>query len=81
MEELTRDSYNNQNNNDFKIVINERTYDSKNEKIFWMEATTPESNKYEAKELKQKDIDALEREKIDEPEKKYILTTLENIMS
>ena len=31
-EELIRDIYNSQDNNDFKIVINERTYDFKNAK-------------------------------------------------
>ena len=31
-EELIRDIYNSQDNNDFKIVINERTYDLKNAK-------------------------------------------------
>ena len=35
-EELTRDICNNQDNNDFKIVINERTYGLKNvKKIEW----------------------------------------------
>ena len=35
-EELTRDICNNQDNNDFKIVINERTYGLKNvKKIGW----------------------------------------------
>ena len=33
-EELTRDIYNNQDNNDFKIITNKRTYDSKNAKSF-----------------------------------------------
>ena len=33
-EELTRNIYNNQDNNDFKIIINKRTYDLKNAKIF-----------------------------------------------
>ena len=36
-EELTRDIYNNQDNNDFKIIINKRTYDLKNAKTFWTE--------------------------------------------
>ena len=31
-EELTGDIYNNQDNNDFKIIINNRTYDLKNAK-------------------------------------------------
>ena len=29
-EELTRDIYNNQDNNDFETIINKRTYDLKN---------------------------------------------------
>ena len=33
-EELTGDIYNNQDNNDFKIIINNRTYDLKNAKKF-----------------------------------------------
>ena len=33
-EELTGDIYNNQDNNDFKIIINKRTYDLKNAKKF-----------------------------------------------
>ena len=39
LEELTRDIYNNEDNNDFKTVINERTYDLKNANKFWMEVT------------------------------------------
>ena len=38
-EELTRDIYNNQDNNDFKIIKNKRTYDLKNSKKFWTEVT------------------------------------------
>ena len=33
-EELTIDIYNNQDNNDFKIIINKRTYDLKNAEKF-----------------------------------------------
>ena len=33
-EELARDIYNNQDNNDFQITINRRTYDLKNQKKF-----------------------------------------------
>ena len=33
-EELTRENYSNQDNNDFKIIINRRTYDWKNVKKF-----------------------------------------------
>ena len=36
-EELTTDIYNNTDNNDFKIVINKKSYDLKNTKKFWME--------------------------------------------
>ena len=36
LEELTRDFYNNQDNNDFKTIINRRTYHLKNaKKIGW----------------------------------------------
>ena len=31
-EELTRNIYNNQDNNDFKIIINKKTYNSKSAK-------------------------------------------------
>ena len=39
-EELTGNIYNNQDNNDFKIIISKRTYDLKNVKRFWTEVTT-----------------------------------------
>ena len=65
--ESTRDIYNNQDNNDFEIIINKRTYDLKNAKKFWTEVTTRKTTKNEAKklynELIQKDIDTLEIEK------------------
>ena len=74
-EELTEDIYNNQDNNDFKIIINRRTYDLKTAKKFWMEVTTSRTTKSEAKELYnepiQKDIDTLEGKKV---------MTLENII-
>ena len=38
-EELTSDIYDNQNNKDFKITINKKTYDLKNAKIFWTKVT------------------------------------------
>ena len=61
---LTRDIYDNQDNKDFKNMINKRTYDLKNAKEFWMEVTTRKISKSEAKklckELIRKDIDALE---------------------
>ena len=47
-EELTRDIYNNQDNNDFKIIINKRTYDLKNAKKIWTEVTTRKTTKSEA---------------------------------
>ena len=34
LEELTREIYNNQDKNDFKIIINRRPYDLKNAKKF-----------------------------------------------
>ena len=34
-EELTSGIYDNQNNKDFKITINKKTYDLKNAKTFW----------------------------------------------
>ena len=36
-EELTGDIYNNQDNNDFKIKINKKTYDLENTKKIWTE--------------------------------------------
>ena len=84
-EELTRDIYNNQDNNDFKIIINKRTYDLKNAKKFWTEVTTRKTTKSEAKklynELIQKDIDTLEREKSNRFEKYNILNILNNVGS
>ena len=80
--ESTRDIYNNQDNNDFEIIINKRTYDLKNVKKFWTEVTTYKTAKGEAKklynELIQKDIDTLEIEKGDGFEKYNILNILEN---
>ena len=38
-EELTSDINNNQNNKDFKITINKKTYDLKNAKNFWTKIT------------------------------------------
>ena len=39
-EELTRDIYNNQDNKNFKITINKRTYDLNNAEKLWTEITT-----------------------------------------
>ena len=85
---MTRDIYNNQDNNNFKIIINKRTYDLKNAKKFGMEVTTRKISKSEVKklyrELIQKDIDALERETIDEKSVEIddnILNILKNVGS
>ena len=51
LEELTRDIYNNQDNDNFKINTNKRTYDLKNAKKFWMGVTTSKINKSEVKKL------------------------------
>ena len=67
LEELTREIYNNQDKNDFKIIINRRPYDLKNAKKIWREVTIHKSTKSDAKklynELIQKDNDTLEKEK------------------
>ena len=67
-DELTSNIYKNQNNKEFKITINKRKYDLKNAKKFWAKVTTNKTSRNEAKklckELIQKDIDALEREKV-----------------
>ena len=48
-EELARDIYNNQDNDDFKIIINKENYNLKNAKKIWMEVTSSKINKSEAK--------------------------------
>ena len=82
-EALTRDIDSNQDNNDFEIIINERTHDLKNVKKSWMEVTTRKTTKSEAKilynKLIQKETDALEREKSDEIEKYNIFDILCNV--
>ena len=82
-EVLTKDIYNNQDDNDFKIIINKRIYDMKNAKKFWTEVTTRTTTKSEAKksynELIQKNIDRLEREKSNGFEKYNILNVLNNV--
>ena len=84
-EELAGSIYNNQDNNDFKIIISKRTYDLKNAKKFWMEVTTYKTTKSEAKELYnkliQKDSDALEREKSNYIRKHNILNILNDVGS
>ena len=65
IQELARHIYKNEDNNDFKIVINKKTDNLKNAKNFWMEVTPCKTTKSEAKKLHnkltRKDIDALER--------------------
>ena len=82
-DELTSDIYNNQNNKDFKITINKKTYDLKNAKDFWTKVTTSKISRNEAKklynELIETDIDALEREKSNNIKKNNISKILENI--
>ena len=48
-EELTSDIYDNQNNNDFKITINKKTYDLKNAKKVWTKITKNEISRNDAK--------------------------------
>ena len=66
-EKVTRNIYNNQDDNNFKIIINRRTYDLKNAKKNLTEVTTRKTTKSEMKKLYnkliQKDIDTLKREK------------------
>ena len=82
-DELKSDIYDNQNNKDFKITINKKTYDLKNAKKNWTKVTTSKTSKNEIeqlyKELIQKDIDALEREKSNSIKKNNMLEILENI--
>ena len=82
-DKLKSNNYDNQNNKDFKITINNKTYDLKNAKIVWTKVTTSKISRNEAKklhnELIQKDIDALKREKTNNIKKHNILEILENI--
>ena len=82
-EELTGDIYNNQNNKDFKIIINKKTYDLKNTKNVWAKITKSEISKNEAKklykELIQKDFDAPKRKKSKSTKKDNILKLFEDI--
>ena len=77
--------YNNQDDNNFKIIINKRAYNLKNAKKIWMEVTTHKTTKCETKELYneliQKDIDALEREISNGIRKHNILNILNNVGS
>ena len=83
-DELTSDIYDNQNNKDFKITINKKTYDLKNAKKNWTKVTTSKTSKNEIeqlyKELIQKDIDALEREKSNSIKKDNTLNCLKNTL-
>ena len=82
-EELTSDIYDNQNNKDFKITINKKTYHLKNTKKFWRKVTTSKISRNEAKKLYkkliQKDPDALEKGKSNSIKKHNILKILDNI--
>ena len=82
-DELTSDIYDNQNNKDFIITINKKTYDLKNAKKIWAKVTTNKISKNEAeklyKELIQKDTDPLEREKSNSIKKDNVLKILDNI--
>ena len=48
-DELKSNIYNNQNNKDFKITINKKTYDLKNTKKVWTKITKNEISRNEAK--------------------------------
>ena len=67
-EELTGDIYNNQDNNDFKIIISRKTYDLKNARKIWTEVTIRKTTKSKAKKLYnrliQQDIDTLENQNV-----------------
>ena len=82
-DELTSNIYDNQNNKDFKITTNKKTYDLKNAKKFWTKITKSKISKNEAnklyKELIQKDFDARKREKSNSTKKNNILKIFENI--
>ena len=90
LEEFPRDIYNTQDNNVFKIIINRRTYDLKNAKLLdgiTTHKTTKSVVKKLYNELIQREIEALEREKIDAKRekiggiRKYILNILKNVGS
>ena len=82
-EELTREIYNNQDNKDFRITITKKTYDLKNAKNLWTKVTTIKISRNEAKklykELIQKNIDEIERERSHSIKKLNILKILKNI--
>ena len=82
-DELTGDIYDNQNNKDFKITINKKTYHLKNTKKFWRQVTRRKISRNEAKKLYKKlirkDPDALEKGKSNSIKKHNILKILDNI--
>ena len=82
-DELTSNIFDNQNNKYFKITINKKTYDLKEVKEVWSKITKSKISRNEAKklykELIQKNIDALDREKSNSIKKNNILKILENI--
>ena len=84
-EELAGAIYNNEDNNDFKIIRNNKTYNLKNAKELWMGVTTRKITKSVVnelyKELIQKDIDALETKKSVDIRKHNILSILNNVGS
>ena len=53
-DELKSNIYNNQNNKDFKITINKKTYDLKNAKKIWTKITKSKVSKNDAEKLYKK---------------------------
>ena len=84
-DELTKNVYNNQDNNDFKITIKKKSYNLEKANKFWMKITTRKISKNEAKkmydELIQEDIDTLTEQPNNDPRKYNILDTLNNVGS
>ena len=80
---LKSNIYDNENNKDFKITINKKTYDLKIAKNFWSKVTPSKISRNHVRKLYnkliQKDIDALQREKSNSNTKYNILEILENI--
>ena len=84
-DELTKNVYNNQDNNDFKITIKKKSCNLEKANKFWMKITTRKISKNEAKkmydELIQEDIDTLTEQPNNDPRKYNILDTLNNVGS
>ena len=78
-EELTRNISNNQDNSDFKVIINKKR--QKNQTEVTTRKTTISEAKKLYNELMQKDIDILEREKSNRFEKYNILNIFNNVDS